>query len=178
MSLVELIRKYHQNLAIPRGLDNHSVINRYKVFGIDLVELVPFTYRGSDMTDSWNYMVNLDFTDIAIRRVFQYAMRRVAIECIPDTNTREKIWELLEQANLETSKKIKEIKFVNTVKDYIERFGKYKLMDYLRTIQGGFKNFDRVLTSIYNKDIADAHRYYLDMEEFRLSSIISVVSKH
>ena len=149
MPLHALIDKYQTGLAIPYGTGIAEIVERYSPFGQELVRLPSFPYTRYNMFGAVAHMRVEGFSYYARREVAAYAMRRAAIEAIPNTNAREEIWRLLELGHLlgaegEGMQRIKE-----AAEEYAKRVGIFEVKGRLLMAQEEFGNVGNEVRELY-----------------------------
>lgn len=138
MSLVALIDKHKTDLAVAWEAETQEVVDKYRVFGSELVRLPSFTYTRDDMKTAVAHMMGLDFNRHARYEVASYAMRRAAMEVISNVSDREEMFRIWDIASLDMGNEGMP-RLREAVQGIVGRIGKPKVEDYLSKVQESFK---------------------------------------
>ena len=194
MSLIALIDKHKTDLAVSWEAGTQEVVDKYRAFGSELVQLPSFTYSRENMKVAVSHMMDLGFNRHARYDVAAYAMRRSALEAVPDVSAREEIWRLSELAHLGSGEDLGGPRLKEATADYVHRVGKAKVEQYLLMVQEGFKAVATEIDAVYQiakvahanpkldkkaKLIADQaaenHGQHIALEKMQLDDILEIV---
>lgn len=185
MSLIELIGQYKTDLNVPFGVGIQGVVDKYREFSQELVELSSFRYTKDDMRRTVEFMRNLDFNRDARCYILLYAIRRAALKPVLGVSARKEIWKLLELADFISDEEGVE-RLEESTKDYVARVGKTKVEENLLKFRNGLKKVEGDVDKLYrvvreddiiSVETAENHSRHIALEMTQLGEIIKMIRK-
>ncbi|HLC62640.1 MAG TPA: hypothetical protein VJI52_06505 [Candidatus Nanoarchaeia archaeon] len=184
MSLIALIDKHRADLAVSWEAGSQEVVDKYRAFGSELVQLPSFTYSRDDMRVAVAHMLDLGFNRHARYDVAIYAMRRSALEAVPDVAARQEIFGLMSLVVLELRKGSDSKRLQEAAKDYVRKVGKSRAVEYLLRAQKGFDGVSievNAACDMANKadpvsgETAENHGQHIALEKIQLNDILEII---
>lgn len=183
MSLITLIDKHKTNLAIPLRAGIQEIGDRYIAFGQELAQLPSFTYTRQDMEIAVAHMTDLGFNHHARYSVAAHAVRRAAVEAVPDVSARQEIFGLMSLAMNEIRRGSDSDVLREAVQNYIMRAGKSKTIEYLLMVQREFEivaaevdALSKIGTPIA-REAVENHGQRIPVEKLHLKDILDIVKE-
>ena len=161
MLLNEIIDQYKDAIAGSRAVRGPDGGEGYKAFstgfGGEVVKLPLFTYSRDDMEATVLHLESLGITDdLSISKVVGYAMRRAAMEKLPDTPARHAVWRLMELTFLRIFEN-DEREFITAVRGYAMQTGKGRVEQYAKAVLDGFNSFYEGINKARFRDNLSPH---------------------
>jgi len=183
MSLIKLIGTYKKDLVVPQGEHPRETNERYQEFSQALIKLHSFAYTDNRMQETIKYMMGLGFNRTTRYYAATYAMRRAAVQNVPNISAREKIWELLGLASLGNEQKLRW-----AIKSYVGMTKKTKLGEDLIKVRRGYEKINKIIRAAKERyldeecsegsilfETAENHAQNITLEKLQLNDILEIL---